>query len=450
MKFAESWVIVVLRRKSPRSQDFSREVIMSFARKNIIAAAVVSCAAVGLAFCQAASVSPPAKKSRPVARPIPAQNVPARSVKIPAKPKPPFALFGPPLPRERAFAAQQAERLRGFLKTGRLRFANPERDGQQLFCVARDGLYLWPPETPQAIASASFVPASEAPRPQAPLSSRYGVGTRIRPPAPEDVPAEKTPVAPLPPPPDPHLMETLAALAAHSAPSRPLEILSLFRPPYRTAYWRHGGPGTLHSHGMAVDIGAYGGHSITQSDPEGCVLMTLALLRDLPPGSYRLGLPKAPDAPLVVGHVFLSPSLDALVYPQAGAGKGKSLRPSRRGKGKPANPPLKSALPVNSAAQTFAILPAALGIEAGCPPVAWPFFPAPQPEIKDGVIAATKPNGSQAHIVRFQNEAYAPAEALADVRLRDAIKRAAKRGAFIIGLFPDGADHIHLDVKSKK
>ena len=415
---------------------------MSFLQGIFIAGAIVSGAVVGFALCQADAVAPSVKKPHSAA----STDV-LRGRRTAARPQQRFVMYGPPLPRERAFAAQQAETLRGFLKAGKLRFVNPERDGQQLFCVARDGLYLWPRETPQAVASASFVPGAEAIHPLPRLASRNGgsgIVNRAAPLGLLDSPAAKRPADPLPPPPDPHLLETLTALAAHSAPSRPLEILSLFRPPYRTAYWRHGGPGTLHSHGMAVDIAAYGGHNITQSDPEGCVRMALDLLRDLPPGSYRLGLPKAPDAPLVVGHVFLSAPLDALAYPKSRMGSGKSSLPLRRGKGKRAASTDAPAPPNN------AVLAAALGIEAGCPPAAWPFFPAPQPEIKDGVIAATKPNGSQARIVRYQNEAYAPVEALSDGRLRDAIKRAAKRGVAIIGLFPDGADHIHLDVKSRR
>ena len=420
-----------------------------FLPKVFVAVTFAACAAIGSVSCPADSIPPAAKKTRPTH--VMTMGT-AQSGKSGAKPKPRFVMYGPPLPRERAFAAHQAEILRGYLKTGRLRFANSERDGQQLFCVARDGLYLWPPETPQAVASSSFVPATKSPRPPIRLASRHASGNRALPPALDgdavddsvETPDVKIPASPLPAPPDPHLLETLTALAAHSAPSRPLEILSLFRPPYRTAYWRHGGPGTLHSHGMAVDIGAYGGHKITQADPEGCVRMALDLLRDLPPGHYRLGLPKAPDAPLVAGHVYLSPPLDALVYPKIGTSSRRNVFPSRRGKREPAAPPA-SAAPDN-----LFILSVALGIEAGCPPAAWPFFPAPQPEIKNGVIAATRPNGSQAHIVRFQNEAYAPAEALSDTRLRDAIKRAAKRGVVMVGLFPDGADHIHLDMKPKR
>src|SRR5207245_507718 len=68
-----------------------------------------------------------------------------------------------------------------------------------------------------------------------------------------------------------------------------------------------------HSLGLAADIGTYAGHRIRQDDPEGCVAMVLALLRDLPPGRYRMGVPKAPEVPLMVGRPPVSPALAALL-----------------------------------------------------------------------------------------------------------------------------------------
>ena len=393
-----------------------------------------------------ASANPTAKPAKKLHRA--GKKTAAKVAKIAAKPRRVFVMFGPPLPHDRARAAWQAETLRGYCKAGKLRFANPERDGEQLFCVARDGLYIWPPETPQAVASSAYVPASDAPRPPL-LASRNGNANRSASAAAPYPPETKTPETPLPNPPDVHLLEALRVLAVHSASSRPLEILSLFRPPYRTAYWRHGGPGTLHSHGMAVDIAAYGGHKIALTNPEACVQMTLALLRDLPPGNYRMGLPKAPDTPLIPGRLFLPPSLYALVYGEADAGRARQPLSSRRGKAKRRQTPA-AAPETSSDSGHFAVVAVALGMAAGEESPAWPFFPAPQPEIKDGVIAAAKAGGSQVRIVRFQNEAYAPAESLADVRLRDALKAAAKRGVKIIGMFPDGADHIHLDVKPRR
>ena len=50
-------------------------------------------------------------------------------------------------------------------------------------------------------------------------------------------------------------------------------------------------------------------------------------------------------------------------------------------------------------------------------------------------------------VLRFQNEAYAPESALNDARLRNALEAARRRGADVIALFPDGADHVHIDVR---
>ena len=196
---------------------------------------------------------------------------------------------------------------------------------------------------------------------------------------------------------------------------------------------------------MAADIGAYGGYRITQSNPESCVQMTLALLRDLPPGKYRLGLPKAPETPLIAGRAFLPPPLYALAYPKSAESDVRAALPSRRGRAKRGQAP--DSAPPDSLPANFASLPAALGSAAGCPSPVWPFFPAPEPEIKDGLIAATQ--GSRPRIVRFKNENYAPVSALADIRLRRAVAQAAKRGVFLVAVFPDGADHVHLDVKEK-
>ncbi len=425
-----------------------RERAMFLSQRNFTLTAGVGLLFMGLTPCPADSTRPPAQTTRPLVK----KGKAARKRNAQARPR--FVPFGPPLPRERQRAADQATELRQLLRTGKLRFINAERDGQQLFCVARDGLYLWPPETPQAVASASYVPASGSVRPPVPLASRRGAANRSAPPPPLEIFTEKTPEAPLPAPPDAHLLTALRTLAAHSTPSCPLAVLSLFRPPYRTAYWRHGGPGTLHARGMAVDIAAYDGHTIAQSNPEGCVRMTLALLRDLPPGRYRLGLPKAPDTPLVVGRPFLSPPLYALVYPPTGASNRNAAPPTRREKATQAahSNPLDGGDDFNHFNEAgrlrCARLSAALGIEAGCPPAVWPFFPAPQPEIMEGVIAGKI--GMPPRIVRFKNEAYAPAEALAAPRLREAIRQAAKRGVVLVGLFPDGADHIHLDVRPKR
>ena len=383
----------------------------SLLRRATFALVVISIAPVALALRSQskARVKPPHRTAGP------------RSIhKITHKP---LALFGPSLPPERARAARQAQDLRDALQTGQLRLSNPERDAHQLFCVARDGLYIWPPESPEAKASSSFVPAMPSSRLPVRLASRHAPNRRSNP---AIVPAED---APLPPPPNPHLMQMLCVLAQKSTPEHPLEILSLFRPPYRTVYWQHGGPNTMHSHCMAVDIAAFGGHRIVQSQAEECVQMALALLRALPPGNYRLGLPKAPESLQIVGLPPLPPDCITLA-PKIFAGQ-------------------KAGASFHLKAAAYGAL---LGFEKPDAQKTWPFFPAQQPEIVAGSVAGQSGGKSagRPHFIKFRNEDYAPLEAVADTRVRQAIAQARKRGVILLGLFPDAADHIHVDVKPKR
>ena len=100
----------------------------------------------------------------------------------------------------------------------------------------------------------------------------------------------------------------------------------------------------------------------------------------------------------------------------------------------------------------------AVGLHAGLSRQVWPFFPPPEPELENGLVAPLRRNGRavpdsaghpQPHIIRFRNEGYAPAEALGDIRVRSALDAARKRGVDVFALFPDGADHIHLDVRQQ-
>src|SRR5207249_249573 len=54
-------------------------------------------------------------------------------------------------------------------------------------------------------------------------------------------------------------------------------------------------PTNPHALGIAVDIAAFGGHTISTAAPEEEVQAFLALLKALAPGRYRMGLPKAPE-----------------------------------------------------------------------------------------------------------------------------------------------------------
>ena len=277
-------------------------------------------------------------------------------------------------------------------------------------------------------------------------------------------------------PPSPLLLRLLTTLAGHSTPAHPLQILSLLRPPYRMGGYVHVGPANPHSMGLAVDIGAYGGHAIRQSDPEACIHATLALLRDLPPGRYRLGLPKAPE-----GGWDMPPALVALLNrpastPIPGASiptRDKSAPLAGKSVTQPAAQEAETpseALEVPASATACAIS-ALYGLYASSAKPAWPFFPPPftqlvaneaqtedsdTPETPKSANARTeaktdakteRSGKSTRAVLRYQNEAYAPEADLTDARLRKALEQARKRGVDIVALFPDGADHIHIDAR---
>jgi L,D-transpeptidase ErfK/SrfK len=190
------------------------------------------------------------------------------------------------------------------------------------------------------------------------------------------------------------LRQALARLANHTSPSRPLVLMSLYRPL---------GPDRLHEphgNGMAADIAAFGGHTIDNQHPGEALEGVLAILRTLPPGQYRLGLPKPPDS---------DPA--GLLAPPP--------RPQQR----------------------------------------WPFFPAPIAEIAQiGAVSVVMPRlikGAMRvdpqgryipEVTRWQNERAAPLSDLGEPRLRRAIAVATRGGVQITLAFPDAADHLHVDV----
>ena len=195
-------------------------------------------------------------------------------------------------------------------------------------------------------------------------------GLRTAPPLPlEYAPVlDGTNVAPVPAPPSPALMRMLTALAAHATPRQPLELMTLLRPPYHTSDHPHGSPTNVHSLGMAADLAAYAGHRIRLDAPEECVAMTLALLRDLPPGIYRIGMPKAPELPAVVGFPHWTPAL-------------------------------LTALAASLCCVPLTATPGltgwgvALASGDGLTPRPWPFFPPQEFEIVDGGVALLRREG---------------------------------------------------------
>jgi hypothetical protein len=225
----------------------------------------------------------------------------------------------------------------------------------------------------------------------------------------------------------------LAVLASRATAQRPLELMSLLRPPYRTGGFVHVGPHNPHSLGLAADIASYGGYTVRQTEPESCVAALLGLLRALPPGRYRIGMPRAPEAPLIVGRQPLSAAIARWQ-------------------------PLMAALPDGlSALATDNVSAAWIGVTMNTPSQPWPFFPPPEPALENDRIAPARDGRGESSldvghrppsaIARYQNESYVPLSELRDHRLIAAIDAAAQRGVEIIAAFPDGTDHIHIDVQ---
>ena len=368
----------------------------------------------------------------------------------------PPSVYGPPLPPERIHVQKQAHQLRADLQAGRITLVMDDRDGGQLEELEWSGVYGWPAPPPKVVVRSdkqrSVLAGTTENSDLLPKSSRLQIASRSG-----ELdrtalnPADDPDFDPCAVPPSPLLLRLLTTLAGRSTSTHPLQILSLLRPPYRMAGYIHVGPANPHSMGLAADIGAYGGHEIRQSDPQACVAATLALLRDLPPGRYRLGLPKAPE-----GGWDMPPALIALLdkstttpssieLDEAATGTKKHKQPDKSA----ANTPNGEAADEKPIENTTACAISALyGLYASSAKPAWPFFPPPftqvvATDVADG-DAGSKPARTA---LRFQNEAYAPEEDLTDVRLRKALEQARKRGVDIVAMFPDGADHIHVDVR---
>ena len=394
----------------------------------------------------------------------------------------PPLVYGPPLPPGHIQAQKQAHQLRKDIDAGRVTLVMDGRDGEQLEKLERSGVYIWPAPPPnivvrserQRVALAGTTENNEllAPQPsRLQLASRGGELERTA-----ANPADDPDFNPCAVPPSPLLLRLLTTLAGHSTPAHPLQILSLLRPPYRMGGYVHVGPANPHSMGLAVDIGAYGGYSIRQTDGEACVAATLALLRDLPPGRYRLGMPKAPE-----GGWDLPPALAALLtwseQQTAAVSKSAAAAPKTPQSRKAAENALlqESAAETQRETTTACAISALYGLYASSAKPEWPFFPPPFTQIvaneatgeenkPDGEdVPAVKPSAASMDaktarsgkssdklmrtVLRFQNEAYAPETGLADARLRKALEQARRRGVDIVAMFPDGADHIHIDVR---
>lgn len=391
----------------------------------------------------------------------------------------PPTVYGPPLPPERTRVQQQAHRLLQDLRAGRLSVLYDARDGDQLRCLERDGLYAWPAPPsgvslrhPRQRAALEGTAEGEPSTPDDKrLASRSSLPQRF----PTANPADDPEFDPCNNPPAPGLLRLLTTLASHSTSTQPLTLLSLLRPPYRFGDYVHVGPTNPHSLGLAVDIAAYGGHNFRQSEPEECVAAAISLLHDLPPGRYRLGMPKAPEnvtalPPYLTAYLgrstiksdtpFLSSGTSETVLEEI-PGALEETNEASNGK-KTLNKDLSNE---KIKAETKGCLVAALyGLHAGSACLSWPFFPAPFTEMISAEVTGISDDSETAtpaasfvakapsrpvikRVLRFQNESYAAECDLNDARLREALAAARKRGADVIALFPDGLDHLHIDVR---
>lgn len=360
-------------------------------------------------------------------------------------------------PIDRMAVRRGARQFRLLIDQRRVHLLNDPRDRAQIESLCTDGAFHWPPPpapkrgrvAPETPVSDPATGQSSTARDSARAASVRTVRAEPAPPDPSEGDAAMPDVAAPDRTPKPlsvsyateppaALFQMLNALAANSTEDKPLSIASLLRPPYRTArYWMQS-PSNPHALGIAVDIAAFGGHAITTQDPEEEVQAFLSLLKALPPGRYRMGLPKAPD---------IRPADKALTAPDDHGGdasfdtegsdiakpRTRSSLPSRGtrrqdGVRRGSPPPTPSAADPQVTGEPTPVAPNAS---------TWPFFPPPQ--------RGTDAQGKVATL--FANEHYALEQYLNDVRLKKALADARRRGVDVFAVFPDGVNHIHVDVK---
>ncbi|HLL24273.1 MAG TPA: DUF4157 domain-containing protein [Kofleriaceae bacterium] len=180
-------------------------------------------------------------------------------------------------------------------------------------------------------------------------------------------------------------LQSLAASQTPAAPGRqaPFELASLFRA-------HHG----QHAQGRAVDISRFGGHSFDMANPTEALEGVVALLEQLPPGLYAMGLPRIPvritDDQRRYARFFERSSPPRFLARYAGPAGDFGLRN--------------------------------------------PFFPIRQP---------SAPNQRPPEVDRpMQLSQIGDADARS--RIEAAAARARQRGASVLHFFPDACDHVHL------
>ncbi len=367
------------------------------------------------------------------------------------------------------------------IQSGKLTLTNGDRDREQLKTLAKSGSYLWPTPNPPRVVSrlpnasvAKRLPTSQfddslqenpfemesgttgspsnqqlgsnsgfrskrgiSPSRHAPPGMRIGAfGPSDEHPAPTSfVVASPLSVSCSP---SLGLLKMLTAFSSRSTSAKPLELMSLLRPPYRTSRFAHAGPRNPHSCGLAADIAAYGGLRIRQSHPKDCVQAFIKMIDDLPVGKYRVGAPKAPDTMMGIESFsdFLADALPLEATPASLPEIKKKTRKKLKAK-------FALAKTIEPNAPNLIVISALRGAYDGNPADVWPFFPAPSRETVFDI------DGKKSTKTLFANESYAPEAALASARVRAALARARRRGVDVVALFPDAADHVHIDVRDR-
>jgi hypothetical protein len=189
------------------------------------------------------------------------------------------------------------------------------------------------------------------------------------------------------------VLRMLDRLSARSTKERPLELLSLYRPP------SPGRPLEPHANGLAADIWAFEGHRIDNHNAKECTAGVTAVLDTLGPGEYRLGVPKAP-------YMEPVPFLPA--------------------------PPRPVAWPFFPAP-----VPQTFGFGN------WQIV---VPRLQASRVALSSRGGVRPQILLWENERGAPLSEIGSHAVRLAVRKAEARGARIPVLFPDAADHLHIHV----
>ena len=359
---------------------------------------------------------------------------------------------------DRSVVRRAAQRFRELLQQGRVQLLNSDREQVQIERLCLAGAYAWTPSRAPVVSGPLLAEASPIDLPGPDIgdltSSPRGRASRhfsddtdrgpvsgSQQPAPDAAapakPSAAVRVSYITEPPE-ELFLMLNCLASHSSPKQPFVVMSLMRAPAPKSVGSTHGVTNPHALGLAVDIAAFGGHKIVTSDPEEEVQACLALLKCLAPGRYRMGLPRAPDLARPPATVTANPDALNDVAPPPdqsdSSPTGRSTgRPSARG-GRTRHGSQQTESKPNRAVDAN---PDDQQLTSEPTVAPWPFFPAPQ-KVVDSKGRST---------LKFANSHYVDEQYLNDPRLKTAFEEARRRGVDVFALFPDGVNHIHVDVR---